>query len=586
MYAPNPYENGSSMSHLDQTLLPNALMRPSFGQGSATRAPLPLEWALMQDLGWTVTGVKNWTKGGGTLNWTNTANWSPSGLPDATWNVYFSSSGLTSGDTVIMGGSQTINALTIDSTVSFTIGGGSGTLTLNSGYLTRTVASSGTQIIARPLTISGANTVWDISGSGNLTLAGTLSAANSLTKIGAGVVVLANSGNVPGTLNIDGGDFTLNSGGALTVGNIAGTGGALNFDGGTLNLTGTNTLHLYGVRVGKDNTGTFTLMPGKTLTADMFLTIGRDNGGQNTFTNQGGTVNATTKIVVGTNPGSYGHYIQQSSSNPNDPLPVANVGATYVGSYMGITNGGAGLLEMKSGTFNTSGLEVGYAGTGTFTQSGGTVTVTGNLDIGYSAQGTYNLTGGTLVLSSLTRGSGTAAFNFGGGVMKASASFATNVPLTLSGVNGAATIDTQSNTLTISGLVSGSGGLIKLGTGTLTMSSSSSAGYSGATTISAGKLRIYESSLSLNTFTGAGTLIVGDGVHGTTLTTNGIKIGTLQIGAGSTVTINAIPGGPTSDSTLLYPVPEPSTTLLLLVAGLIGALWRLRSRLRMGILDH
>ncbi len=472
VYAPDPYQNGSSLSHLDQTLLPNALMRPAFGAGGVTRAPLPLEWAIMQDLGWTVVGIKNWTKGAGTLNWSDTANWGPSGLPDSTWNVTFSSTGLTNGDTLNMGGDRTINALTIDSSVNFTIGGGSGTLTLNSGYITRTAASSGTQTIAQPLTVSAntviANTVWDISGSGKLTIAGSLTATNSITsitKIGTGMVVLAGTSTVPGTLNIDDGDFTLNNGGTLTVGNIAGAGGALNFDGGTLNLTGTNNLHLYGIRVGKDNTGTFTLLPGKTLTADVFLTIGRDNGGQNTFTNQGGTVNAATKIVIGTDPGSYGHYIQQSS--PSDPLPITNVGTTYVGSYIG-TSGGVGLLEMKSGTFTASIIEAGYTGSGTFTQSGGTVTVSGGLDIAYQAQGTYNLTGGTLLLSSLTKGTGAAVFNFGGGVMKvstSSTSFTSNVPLTLTGINGDATIDTQSNTVTLSGALSGNGGLKKLGTG-------------------------------------------------------------------------------------------------------------------------
>ncbi|MGA2062473.1 MAG: autotransporter-associated beta strand repeat-containing protein [Thermoguttaceae bacterium] len=569
VYAPNPYQDGSSMSHLDQSALPNDLMSPSMSAGVTRRAPSTVDWGIMKDLGWSVTNLQSWTKGAGTLTWGTATNWSSGAVPDSTYNVTFSSTGISSGDTIVLGASRTINALTIDSTVNFTIGGGSGALTLNSGYITRTTASSGTQTIAQPLTV-GANTVWDISGSGNLTIANTLTAANSITKIGTGMVVLAGSGNVPGTLNIDDGDFTLNSGGALTANSIAGTDGALNFDGGTLNLTGTNNLHLYGIRVGKDNTGTFTLLPGNTLTADVFLTIGRDNGGQNTFTNQGGTVNATTKIVIGTDSGSYGHYIQQSSANPNDPLPVTTVGTTYVGSYIG-TSGGVGLLEMKSGTFTTSGLETGYTGTGTFTQSGGTVTVTGTLDIAYQAQGTYNLTGGTLLLSSLTEGTGAAAFNFGGGVMKAAGSFSTSVPLTLTGINGDGTIDTQSNNVTVSSAVSGSGGLKKLGAGKLTLSSTSSAGYSGATTISAGQLLVYESTANLHAVTGLGNLVVGSASYKSLLTADSINISTLTISAGSTVTIKAIPGGPLSLATPLTPVPEPSTAIFLLLAGLFGA---------------
>ena len=33
--------------------------------------------------------------------------------------------------------------------------------------------------------------------------------------------------------------------------------------------------------------------------------------------------------------------------------------------------------------------------------------------------GTYNLTGGTLALQALTKGAGTATFNFGGGTLQA-----------------------------------------------------------------------------------------------------------------------------------------------------------------------
>ena len=575
VYAPNPYQSGSSMSHLDQTLLPNALMRPAFGAGNSTRAPTALEWEIMKDLGWSVVGVKSWTKGAATLNWSDTPNWSPSGLPDPTWNVSFSTSGLTTGDTINLGGNQTINSLSIDSTASFTIGGSSGTLNLDSGYITRSTASSGTQTIARPLVV-GSNTVWDIAGSGSLTIAGSLSAANSITKISTGMVVLAGSSNVPNNLIIDDGDLTLAPGGALTVANISGNSGALNFDGGTLNLTGTNNLHLFGIRVGKNGVGSFTLLPGKILTTDSFLTVGRDSGGQGTFTNQGGTVNASTKIVVGTNIGSSGHYIQQASPNPGDPLPSTTVvGSTYVGSFTGST-GGTGLIEMTSGTFNTSGIETGYGGIGTFSQSGGIVTVNGSVDLAFAGQGTYNLTGGSLILSSLTMGTGTPAFNFGGGTMQASASFASSVPLTLTGINGNATIDTLGNNVSLSGSVSGSGGLTKLGTGTLTFASINSADYLGATTISAGKLQL--SALSTSTFnlhaiTGNGALAVGSGASASTLAADSINVGTLSLGIGSRITINPIPGGPLASTANLTVVPEPSTAVLLLLAGLFGVFY-------------
>lgn len=52
IYAPSPYQPGSSLSHLDETLLSDSLMSPSFGTGQMIREVSELEWAIMEDLGW------------------------------------------------------------------------------------------------------------------------------------------------------------------------------------------------------------------------------------------------------------------------------------------------------------------------------------------------------------------------------------------------------------------------------------------------------------------------------------------------------------------------------------------------------
>ena len=54
IYAPDPFELGSSLSHLDETIFPNALMSPQIGRGQMVRAPTGLEWAMMTDMGWNV----------------------------------------------------------------------------------------------------------------------------------------------------------------------------------------------------------------------------------------------------------------------------------------------------------------------------------------------------------------------------------------------------------------------------------------------------------------------------------------------------------------------------------------------------
>ncbi len=52
VYAPNPYQVGSSLSHIDQATFPNYQMSPSISTGQMNRMPSELEWAIMQDIGW------------------------------------------------------------------------------------------------------------------------------------------------------------------------------------------------------------------------------------------------------------------------------------------------------------------------------------------------------------------------------------------------------------------------------------------------------------------------------------------------------------------------------------------------------
>ena len=54
IYAPDPFESGSSLAHVDETALPSALMSPSVSTGQGVRAPSLLEWKMMEDMGWDV----------------------------------------------------------------------------------------------------------------------------------------------------------------------------------------------------------------------------------------------------------------------------------------------------------------------------------------------------------------------------------------------------------------------------------------------------------------------------------------------------------------------------------------------------
>ena len=114
-----------------------------------------------------------------------------------------------------------------------------------------------------------------------------------------------------------------------------------------------------------------------------------------------------------------------------DTVYINNAGTAQIASgsgettylYLGDAGGESGTVEL-SGTSQLSAEweYVGYSGTGTFAQSGGTNTVTGNLSLGYGAtgDGTYTISAGTLDVSGgLIRvgGWGTGAFNLNGGVV-------------------------------------------------------------------------------------------------------------------------------------------------------------------------
>jgi autotransporter-associated beta strand protein len=489
IYAPAPYESGSSLSHLDETRLPNALLSPSIAPGQSVRVATDLEWAIMKDLGWSIATAMTWTKGANTLNWSGTANWSPGGVPDQTSSITFTSSGLAGGDVVSLGGNRTVQSLTLDSGSSFTLGGSESTLALRSGNITRTTASSGIQTIASPVTL-GANAIWSIDGDGKLLISGAVNGSN-VYKLGLGMVALSGTMNLTGDMTLSDGDLTLATGGLLTARSISGD-GSLNFDGGSLSLTNSSTLHLRGIRVGKEAGGSVTIGPSVTLSTDVFLTIGRDSGGQGTLVNQSGTVTAAANLFVGVFPGSYGAFIQQTDTSSGAAAPTTTVaGATAIGGDSLGDSGGVGVMQIKSGTYSTKDLLIGPAGSGTggsgtLTQTGGTMTVSGNLLLADGEPGTYNLNGGTLQTGSLARGASTAALNFGGGTLKATAAFTTSVPMTVN--TGGGTIDTAAFGVTISGAIGGAGSLQKIGSGTLTLAAANS--LSGALTPKTGALAL------------------------------------------------------------------------------------------------
>jgi len=233
-------------------------------------------------------------------------------------------------------------------------------------------------------------------------------------------------------------------------------------DTGTIILSGTGQLSTYAEFIGYSGTGTFYQSGGQLSTSLEFIGC----SGTGTFYQSGGTntIGISAELCLGDNTGSSGTY------NLSGTGQLSPIGGEYIGNL----------------------------GTGIFNQYAGTHTIVRDLTLGNSSggSGTYNLNGGTLIVNNLQKGSGTAAFNFGGGTLRATSSFTTSVPITLTGINGDATIDTQSYNVSISSAVAGNGGLNKLGSGTLTLSGNNT--FIGPVNLNGGTLAL----LGTNTFTG------------------------------------------------------------------------------------
>ncbi len=287
-----------------------------------------------------------------------------------------------------------------------------------------------------------------------------------------------------GTLNNNG---TLNNSGTLiNLGTFGGSGTVVN-DGGTIDNSGTS----MSITTLVVNTGQTGVVTGSTLTS---VTTGNVSGTLN-HTGSGG-ISFTTLNLDG---GVFN----------NDGSGGASIGTAAVADGYTGTIGGTGPIGLTAanvdGTLNVTAI---LSGTDSLTKTGtGTLTLSG--DNTYT--GGTNINDGTIsVGSDGNLGDASGGLTFGGGTLKVTNSFTTNRSVALN--SGGGTFDTNGNSLTLSGVVSGTGSLHKSGDGTLTLTSANT--YTGGTTVSTGTLAL----------SGAGTL--GDATGSTTVTGGTLDLGT------------------------------------------------------------
>ncbi len=228
-----------------------------------------------------------------------------------------------------------------------------------------------------------------------------------------------------------------------------------------------------------------------------------------------------------------------------------NTGAVVVGRF----TGSRGTLNISAGLLSAGGdLVIGENGEGTMTISGtGVASASLPLTIGGFATpgtGTVNLnSGGTLIVPQVRMMpvAGSSTFNFNGGTLQASASSAAFIDnLTAANIlNGGAIIDSSSNQITIAQalLGAGSGGLTKLGNGTLRLMGANS--YTGNTLVNAGSLLMGPAHK-----TGGNVSVANGATFGAVNSTgtDGAMIGSLTLGTGGATTLDftySMTGNPT-----------------------------------------
>jgi autotransporter-associated beta strand protein len=204
-------------------------------------------------------------------------------------------------------------------------------------------------------------------------------------------------------------------------------------------------------------------------------------------------------------PGTYDHALIRGNGVSNGTVTVSNAGALCYSLSIGGNGPATGeSMFMTAGSltvYNT--VTVGDQNNALLQITGGTL-ITGNVQLGNTVwdtggnptiyTGTLQLNGGILQTSEVVQGGGSpsswtsgSVWSWGNGTLQAGPQgMNITAPAALT---GSATLDTNGQSANMSGVLSGTGSLTKIGTGVATMIRTDS--YSGGTIINAGALKAH-----------------------------------------------------------------------------------------------
>ena len=360
-----------------------------------------------------------------------------------------------SGNFDLNGFAETVTSVSSSSSAAL-VSLGAGTLTVGNGSaftLAGVISGSGNLVKqgTSTMTLSGANT---FSGTATIS-AGVLNVQNATALGGAGATTVSSGAalEIQGGLTISGEGLTLNGTGISSAGALR-------------NISGNNSW-----------SGAVTLASASRINSDSgTLTIsGAIGGGQNLTI--GGAANTTASGDI-----------SGAGSLTKDGAGVATLSGASANTYSGGTVVNAGTLALaKTAGVNAVGgnLTIGD-GTGTDTlQLGAANQIPDSAAITISAGGVFDLNGSAETVASVSSASASSQISLGAGTLTTG----------------------DANPATFAGAISGTGNIVKQGSGTLTLSGAST--FSGTASINAGVVNVQNAAALGST---AGATIVNNGM--------------------------------------------------------------------------
>ena len=416
-------------------------------------------------------------------NWGVNSNWTSGTFPNSVSAQANFLGLINQARTVTVNGAYTIGTITFNNTNSYTVA-------------TDAIAGHGLTLSNNGLASIGVL-------AGNHTISAPLSLTDNLAITAAATTALTISGTI--TENSAGRTITLDGAGTVTLsGTSANTyTGLTTVSAGTLDLNKTAAVSAIGIGGLQVDSGATTTWLASNQIADTGSVTANGTVGLGTFSETIGALTGAGSVTVGS-----GSVLTIGASN--------NLSSTFDG----VISGSGTITKSGTGTFELTGANT-FGGAGrTVTVNSGTLSISSDGNLGNTANSlTFN--GGTLLLSNDV----TSARSI---ILAASATF-----------------DTASNDATFNGTISGTGGLTKNGSGSLSLFGTNS--YSGGTTINNGTVVVNNANslgatsgtLSLN----AGTLQITTGFTTSRNTILGDVSSTVQVDSSQTYTTSGVHSG-------------------------------------------